>query len=316
MSLAARQLRSPLSADPLFPGFEVGENTGPDGVTIRYVKAGSGPAVLLLHGYPQNRAMWAKVAPKLVDNFTVIAADLRGYGASDKPEPTPDAENYAFRVMANDMAALMTALGHETFHLVGHDRGARVGHRFALDHPNRLLSLTLMDIIPTIDVWVNMDTDLSVAYWHWPFLAQPLPFPAALIGADPDMFFETCLKGWGKAKLEDFDPAMLDAYRQAWRDPAMIAASCGDYRAGAMIDYAHDDVQPRAKIACPLLVMEGLDGVMGQRFNVIGIWKQEATGPVSHAPMPGGHFFIDLHPEKTLDALQAFLTDPQRATQA
>jgi haloacetate dehalogenase len=312
MSLAARRSRSPLSVDPLFPGFEVGEHSGPDGVTIRYVIAGSGPPVLLLHGYPQNRALWAKVAPKLADQFTVIAADLRGYGASDKPEPTPDAENYAFRVMANDMAALMTSLGHDAFHLVGHDRGARVGHRFALDHPNRLLSLTVMDIIPTVDVWVNMDTSLSLAYWHWPFLAQPLPFPAKLIGADPDMFFETCLQGWGKAKLEEFDPAMLNAYRQAWRDPAMIAASCGDYRAGSMIDYAHDEEQPHRKIACPLLVMEGLNGVMGQRFDVAGIWKQEATGPVSHAPMPGGHFFIDLHPEKTTQALRAFLTDPQR----
>lgn len=298
-----------MSADPLFPGFSAAEHTGPDGVTIAYVTAGSGPAVLLLHGYPQTRALWARIAPELAQHFTVIAADLRGYGASSKPAPTPNADNYSFRAMAEDMAALMTNLGHERFHLVGHDRGARVGHRFALDHSERLLSLTLMDIIPTIDVWVNMDTSLSLAYWHWPFLAQPLPFPATMIGADPDMFFETCLQGWGKAKLSDFDPAQLDAYRSAWRDPAMIAASCGDYRAGALIDPAHDDEQPRPKIACPLLVMEGLDGVMGERFNVVGLWRQEAAGPVSHAPMPGGHFFIDLHPKQTTAALLDFLSD-------
>lgn len=298
-----------MSADPLFAGFTDDKHAGPDGVEIAYVTAGSGPPVLLLHGYPQTRALWAKVAPQLANHFTVVAADLRGYGASDKPAPTPEADNYSFRAMASDMAALMTSLGHERFHLVGHDRGARVGHRFALDHPQRLLSLTVMDIIPTIDVWVNMDTDLSLAYWHWPFLAQPAPFPPKMIGADPDMFFETCLQSWGKADLGDFDPEQLTAYRTAWRDPEMIAASCGDYRAGALIDRIHDEQPPRLKIACPLLVMEGVDGVMGERFDVAGIWRQEADGPVSHMPMPGGHFFIDLHPEKTTGALIDFLTD-------
>ncbi|MGD1887309.1 MAG: alpha/beta hydrolase [Cohaesibacteraceae bacterium] len=298
-----------MSADPLFPNFSVGEHTGPDGVTVRYVTAGNGPPVLLLHGYPQTRAMWAKVAPGLAKSHTVIAADLRGYGASDKPVPTPNADNYSFRAMANDMASLMTALGHNQFHFVGHDRGARVGHRFALDHADRLTSLTLMDIIPTIDVWVNMDTDFSLAYWHWTFLAQPAPFPARMIGADPDMFFETCLESWGKAKISDFDPDQLNTYRAAWRDPAMIAASCGDYRAGALVDPANDHAIPRPKIQCPVLVMEGLDGVMGQRFDVVGLWRQESNGPVSHNPIPGGHFFIDQHPDKVLGALQKFLSE-------
>ena len=279
-----------------------------DGIQIAYVTAGSGPPVLLLHGYPQCKEMWAKVAARLADRYTVVAADLRGYGASSKPAATPDADTYSFRAMAADMAALMAALGHERFHFVGHDRGARVGHRFARDHGARLLSLTLMDIIPTTDVWVNMDTDFVLAYWHWPFLAQA-HLAATMIARDPDGFFETCLQTWGKAKLNDFDPTQLDAYRQAWRDPAMIAASCADYRAAALVDPAHDDQDRTVKIPCPVLVMEGRDGVVGNRFDVAGLWQNEAVHPVRHNPIPGGHFFIDMQPDATASAVLAFLDD-------
>lgn len=298
-----------MSADPLFPGFSTGEHVGPDGVAIRYVMGGDGPPVLLMHGYPQTRAMWAKVAPKLAEDFTVIAADLRGYGASDKPVPTSDADNYSFRVMAQDLAGLMTALGHERFHYVGHDRGARVGHRFALDHGERLASLTLMDIIPTVDVWAHMNTDFVLGYWHWPFLAQPPPFPTRMIGADPDMFFEACLESWGKTQLSSFDPDQLNAYRTAWRDPAMIAASCGDYRAGALVDPVHDGEVPQRKISCALLAMAGRDGVMGRRFDGAEHWQRVSDVPVQHRLISGGHFFIDQSPGEVVEALRAFLAD-------
>ncbi len=189
---------------------------------ISYVTAGSGPPVLLLHGYPQNLAMWAKVAPQLAVDFTVVCADLRGYGDSSKPICASDRSNYAFRAMAADQVGLMRALGFERFHVVGHDRGGRTSHRMALDHPDTVLSLAVLDIVPTYAMFMETNRHVSGAYWHWYFLSQPEPFPERLIGADPDFFYETCLAGWGATKVSDFDPEQLADYRRCWRHPAMI----------------------------------------------------------------------------------------------
>jgi haloacetate dehalogenase len=295
-----------LSADPLFPGFSSGRCTLSDGVEIAYVTGGSGPPVLLLHGYPQTKELWSKVAPKLAETFTVVAADLRGYGASSKPAMAADESTYSFRAMANDQVLLMQSLGFERFHAVGHDRGARTVHRMALDHPDKVQSLTVMDIIPTGDVFDRTNKILALTYWHWFFLAQPGPFPETLIGHDPDHFFETCLLGWGKSQLSDFDPDQLAAYRTAWHDPGMIAGSCADYRAAAGIDSEHDAADRDVLITCPTLVAYGADGVMAELFDIPALWRQRCS-QVTDGPVPGGHFFIDQHPEATASLLRNFL---------
>lgn len=296
-----------MSADPIFPGFEKAQCAVSNGIEIDYVKGGSGPPVLLLHGYPQTRALWSKVAPILAEHFTVIAADLRGYGASSKPTNAADDSTYSFRAMANDQVLLMQSLGFKHFHAVGHDRGARTVHRMALDHPDIVQSLTVMDIIPTADVFAQTDKQLALTYWHWFFLAQPAPFPETLIGHDPDRFFETCLLGWGKSQLSDFDSEQLAAYRAAWHDPDMIRGSCADYRAAATIDSIHDLADQAAIVTCPTLVAYGADGVMAQMFDIPALWRQKCAN-VQDGPIPGGHFFIDQHPDETAALLLSFLT--------
>ena len=224
-------------SDPI-PGF-THDSAQVNGQTIAFSRAGHGDPILLLHGFPQTRAMWRDIAPELAKTHNVIAADLRGYGASSKPQ---GAEQMTFRNMAADQVALMAHLGFDRFHMVGHDRGARTGHRMALDHPDRLLSLTLMDIIPTQHLVTHLTREVANAYYHWTFLAQPSPFPERLISADPDYYFERCLLGFGKAELSDFSDAALAEYRAAWRQPETIAAMCDDYRAGLTRD-PDDDVR-------------------------------------------------------------------------
>ena len=179
------------------------------GVRIACAVGGSGPPLILLHGYPQSMAMWARVAPKLAQRYTVVCADLRGYGDSAKPQCTSDRSNYSFRAFADDQLGAMRLLGFERFHVVGHDRGGRTGHRMALDHPDAVRSLTVMDIVPTFAMFMNTNRQVAQAYWHWYFLSQPEPFPERLIGADPDYFFENSLLGWGAAKIDDFAADML-----------------------------------------------------------------------------------------------------------
>lgn len=297
-----------MSAEALFPDFKAGRILVGDDVEIAYVMGGSGPPVLLLHGYPQTKALWARVAPVLAKHFTVVAADLRGYGASSKPQNAADNSTYSFRQMADDQVQLMAALGFERFHMVGHDRGGRTGHRMALDHPDQVASLTVMDIIPTADVFVHTDKLLAMTYWHWFFLAQPAPFPETLINANPDFFFETCLLGWGKSTLGDFETGQLADYRASWRDPKVVHGSCSDYRAGATIDCAQDEADSDVKVRCPTLVMYGADGVMADMFDVPAHWRARCE-KVSGAPVPGGHFFIDQNPQQTAKALLRFMKD-------
>ena len=274
-----------------------------NGQKIAFSFGGSGPAVLLLHGFPQTRAMWRHVAPRLAEHFTVVAADLRGYGASSKPR---GAEHYSFREMGCDQFALMAEIGFERFHLIGHDRGGRTAHRMALDDPDRLLSLTVMDIVPTHHLLAELSCEVAAAYYHWFFLAQPAPFPEKLILSDPDYFFESCLLGWGGATLSDFDPDQLADYRKAWHDPATVGAMCDDYRAALQIDFDLDAADLDRSVDMPSLVLYGATGAMAKAYDVPTTWANRLSDMRAEA-VPGGHFFIDTSPDATAAALLGFL---------
>lgn len=286
----------------MIAGFETA-TAAVNGQRIAYASGGAGPPLLLLHGFPQTHAMWHAVGPALARNFTVVAADLRGYGASSKPEGTAP---YSFRHMAADQHALMQHLGFAQYHLAGHDRGGRVAHRLALDHPQALLSLTVMDIVPTHLLLDTLTRQVATAYYHWFFLAQPSPFPETIIGQDPDAFFESCLLGWGAAELADFDPAALAAYRDAWRDPETIRGMCADYRAALHHDFDCDAGDLDRKVACPALVLYGAEGAMARAFDFADAWRPRLDRMQAEA-IPGGHFFVDQSPKATVAALQGFL---------
>lgn len=276
-----------------------------NGQDICYAIQGSGPPVLLLHGFPQTHVMWRPVADVLAARFTVINPDLRGYGNSSKPQGT---ENYSFRHMAQDQIALMRYLSFDSFHLVGHDRGGRVAHRLALDAPERVRSLTVMDIVPTHLLLDQLTRQVAKAYYHWFFLAQPYPFPETMIGHDPDSYFESCLLGWGAAKLSDFEPEALAAYRTAWRDPEAIRGMCADYRAALEHDFDLDAQDLPRQVTCPALVLFGGQGAMAKAYDVPATWQGRLSNMQAKA-IPGGHFFVDQSPQETAEALMRFLTD-------
>ena len=280
-------------------------------VTINCVTAGKGPPLLLLHGYPQNLAMWAKAAPFLADQFTVVCADLRGYGDSSKPKCAPDNSNYAFRAMAADQVAVMRQLGFDRFHVVGHDRGGRTAHRMALDHPDAVASLAVLDIVPTWPMFMETTRKIAGTYWHWYFLSQPAPFPEHMIGLDPDFFYETCLVGWGATRVEDFDAEMLADYRRCWRDPATIHGTCSDYRAAATIDLEHDGADLDKNVLCPTLAFFGANGTMAKNFDIPAEWRKRCAN-VKVESLPGGHFFIDQFPEGTARVIARFIGDVPR----
>ena len=273
------------------------------GVDVAYSAGGDGAPLVLLHGFPQTRAMWAHIAPALAQGRRVICPDLRGYGASGKPA---DVADYSFRAMGSDILALMDHLGHDRFDLVGHDRGARTAHRIALDAPERVKSLTMMDIIPTHLLLSELSHQVAKAYYHWFFLVQPEPFPETLIGADPDFYYQSCLLGWGGATLDDFDPAQLAAYRASWRQPDTIRGMCNDYRAAIQYDLALDEADLARRVTCPTLVLYGADGAMARAYDVPGTWADRCSD-LRADTVPGGHFFPDTAPEQTLAALKAFL---------
>ncbi len=284
------------------PGFSDAE-AEIDGVTIAYSRAGGGPPLLLLHGFPQTRAMWRQVAPVLAQTHDVVVADLRGYGGSSKPT---DVAAMRFRNMARDQHGLMAHLGFARFHIAGHDRGGRVAHRLALDFEPSVASLTLMDIVPTHFLLNDLKKSVAKSYYHWFFLAQPSPFPETIIERDPDFYFESCLLGWGGAKLDEFDAEALKTYRHAWRDTATIRCMCNDYRAALDLDFADDAADLNRQITCPALVLYGGEGAMAKIYDVPKSWEDRLSN-MRAAAMPGGHFFIDLAPEETTDALHGFL---------
>lgn len=279
-----------------------------NGVEIACVAAGDGEPLLMLHGFPQTMALWARIAPRLVERgYRVVCADLRGYGASGKPPARSDLANYGFRAMALDQLELMQMLGHKRFHLVGHDRGARTAHRLALDHPDAVVSVTLMDIVPTAVMLTDLRKEVAQSYWHWFFLAQPQPFPEKVIQADPDFFFETCLFGWGNAGSEDFDAHQLAAYRNSWRDGATITGYCNDYRAALVVDLADDLADQGRRIAAPVQLLYGASGVMAKHYDIPATWKDRCTSLESVA-VPGGHFFPDSAPDEVVEHVGTFLS--------
>jgi len=275
---------------------------GPVG-PIAYDAGGGGDPVILLHGFPQTRAMWHGIAPELSKHFHVIAPDLRGYGASAKPMGVA---HYSFRGMGDDIATLMDGLGLDRAHIVGHDRGARVAHRFALDCPERVQSLTVMDIVPTHTVFTQLTHQVAKAYYHWFFLAQEAPLPDAMIAADPDGYYETCLRAWGPEDAPAFNPAALDAYRSAWRQPATIRAMCDDYRAATTLDLEMDTADRDQRVRCPALVLYAQGGLMDQAFDLDAVWADKLDRFDSYG-LPGGHFFPDHYPDKVLQRLTPFL---------
>lgn len=269
---------------------------------IAWSEGGDGPPLLLLHGFPQTRALWAEIAPELARTHHVICPDLRGYGESGKPR---DVAAYSFREMAQDQIALMAHLGHGRFAVAGHDRGGRVAHRLALDCSEAVQRLAVMDIVPTHTLLNPLRRDVAQAYYHWFFLAQPAPFPETMIGHDPDAYFTSCLLGWGAARLEDFAPAQMEAYRRAWRDTDVIRGMCNDYRATLAHDVEDDAADLDASVTCPSLVLYGADGAMGRMYDMKAAWAAKCTN-ATVVGLPGGHFFPDTHPKATLEALQAF----------
>lgn len=291
---------------PLFKGFEDAQITRETGVSLRVRQAGAGPALVLLHGYPQTSACWHKVAPQLVEaGFRVILPDLRGYGGSGKPASDADHAQYSKRAMAQDIVALMDHLGHATFHIAGHDRGARVAHRLALDHADRVSSIAVLDIAPTLAMYGSTDRMFATGYYHWFFLIQPAPLPETLIGADPAFFVTSKLKHWGKSGLAVHDPEAIKEYIAAFSDPACIAATCEDYRAAATIDLDHDRADLEQKIHAPLLALWGKKGLVGQLYDVPAIWRERAKD-VRGAALPCGHFLPEECPEQTAEHLIAF----------
>ena len=275
-------------------------------VDINCVYGGSGPPLLLLHGCPQNVTQWAKLVPLLADKYTVVCADLRGYGDSSKPKDAPDHSNYAFRAMAQDQVKLMSQLGFERYHVAGHDRGARVSHRMALDWPQKVLTMSALDVVPTWAMYNKVTRQLAATFWQWYFFPIPEPFPELAIGANPDLFFENCLVVCGTSVLDKFDEEMVDEYRRCWRDPGMIHGTCSDYRAGASIDLEHDAADLHRKVECPVLTLWAGEGLVRTFFDFEKEWQARASD-VRSVAAPGGHFFPEQYPRETADALLAFL---------
>jgi haloacetate dehalogenase len=283
----------------VFDGFDT-LDVDAGGVRIHARRAGSGPPLLLLHGYPQTHVMWHRIAPALAEDFTVVACDLRGYGDSDKPPTTTDHWPYTKRAMAEDQIAVMRALGFERFALCGHDRGARVGYRMALDHPERVTRLALIDIVPTGEALRRAGREFGLGYWHWFFLAQQAPLPERMIAAGPDAYYR-------HFDPEFFDPEAVAAYRRAADDPATIHAMCEDYRAGATLDYAHDlaDLGRLRKIRCPVLVLWGARWHLEAWYDVLGIWRDWADDLTGRS-LDCGHYVPEERPAETLAELRAF----------
>ncbi len=289
-----------------FPGFDLQHVAVPDG-ELRVRIGGSGPPLLLLHGNPQTHAMWHKVAPVLARRFTIVCPDLRGYGGSFKPQATPDHAPYAKAEMARDLAELMTALGHERFQVGSHDRGARVAHRLALDNPDRVERLAVLDIVPTIEHFERTDMSFALGYYHWFWFAQPHPFPETLINAAPETWWHAHTSREPKPP-GFFAPEALADYLAAARDPDAIRGMCEDYRAAATIDLVHDRASREAgdKIRCPLLVLWGEKGKIGTWYEPLELWGRYCSAEVSGRSVRSGHYLPEEAPDEVLAAFESF----------
>jgi haloacetate dehalogenase len=286
----------------MFEGFKL-EMIDTGEAVIRVRHGGNGPPLLLLHGHPQTHVMWHKVAPRLAREFTVVAADLRGYGDSSKPTTTAGHEPYSKRAMARDQVELMRRLGFESFNVAGHDRGARVAYRMALDHPGHVSKLAVLDIIPTGEALRRADMRFGLKFWGWFFLAQPYPLPERLIGADPDFYYWRRL---GAEPPEFFDREAFEDYRRCFRRPENIHAFCEDYRAGATIDFALDEAdRGRRRIECPVLALWAGRGELEEWYDVLSVWRDWADDVRGRA-LDCGHYLAEEAPDETYEVLRDF----------
>ena len=287
----------------MFEGFER-RSIKTSEVTINLVIGGSGPPLLLLHGYPQTHVNWHKVAPRLAEDFTIVASDLRGYGDSSIPSSDESHSAYSKRRMAMDQTEVMQALGFDRFNLAGHDRGGRVAHRLTLDHPERVTRLALLDIIPTRAAFNAVDKTVATTSFHWFFLIQPDDFPERMIGHDPEYFLKSQMSKWSR-DMSAFSDEVLTEYIRCFRQPEVIHATCEDYRAGATIDLEHDDADFSHKLSCPLLVLWGAGGIMTKLFDPLEIWREYAVDVAGEA-IDCGHFLAEEAPDQTYTALREF----------
>lgn len=275
-------------------------------VKIRARIGGNGPPLLLLHGNPQTHWMWHRVAPLLAQQFTVVATDLTGYGRSSKPPSTADHAHYSKRSMARDQIAVMKQLGHSRFMVAGHDRGGRVGYRMALDAPEVVTRLAVLDVIPTAEAFARGGREFGMGYYHWFFLAQPAPLPERLIGADPEWFWRLhTARGQG----EIFAPEAIADYLSCFRNPETIRAICEDYRAGAGIDCDHDETDQESgrRITCPMLVLWGARARLQQWYDTLAVWRDWAAD-VHGCALDCGHYLAEEAPQETTAALQSFFS--------
>jgi haloacetate dehalogenase len=277
-----------------------------DGVKIKAITGGVGPALLLLHGHPQTHAIWHKVAPALARHFTLVLTDLRGYGDSDKPEGLPDHGNYSKRRLAQDQVELMRSLGHETFAVLGHDRGGRVAVRMALDHPDVVTKLLTLDVAPTLAMYEKTSFEFARAYWHWFFLVRPAPFPETLIDADADLYLKQTI-GARSAGLKPFTPEAYAEYLRCLQLPGTAHGICEDYRASVTIDLEHDreTLAKGQKIACEFLALWGADGVIEKCFDPVAEWTSFSDRVTGHA-LPCGHYIPEEAPELLIECALPF----------
>ena len=289
--------------DTLFPGFSA-RRIRTAGTEIHCVVGGAGPPLLLLHGYPQTHAMWHRVAPTLAREFTVVCADLRGYGDSGKPESDATHAAYSKRAMAHDMVEVMRELGFSRFRLCGHDRGGRVAHRMCLDHPDAVERVAVLDISPTRTMFSETNQAFATAYYHWFFLIQPFDMPEKLIGADPTFYLHWMMGRLGLG-LEHFDTRALSEYERCFAVPATIHATCEDYRAAASIDLDHDRDDEAKRVECPMLVLWGENGVVHRLFKPLDDWRAVATD-VRGRSLGCGHYLAEEVPDETLRELKGF----------
>ena len=280
------------------------------GAEIFVRTGGTGPALLLLHGYPQTHVTWHKIAPELARHVTLVLADLRGYGASSAPPGDAEHKTYSKRTMAEDCLAVMRALGHERFMVGGHDRGGRVAYRLALDHPKAVRALIPIDILPTAEVWRRMTAERAVSGYHWQFLAQPYPLPERLIAKEPVFYVEHTLKSWARSgTLSHFSAEALAHYRTLLQEPSRVHAVCEDYRAGATVDWQHDEADLAAgrKIACPTFLLWGSDYLGRGGAKPLEAWRAWCGNELSGAEVESGHFLAEENPKDTLAALLPFI---------
>ena len=262
------------------------------------------PPLLLLHGIPETHLMWHKVAPRLAEDFTVVVTDLRGFGDSGTPPSTPDHAPYAMRALARDQVAVMCHLGFERFFVAGHDRGARCAYRMALDHPDRVGKLAVLDVVPTGEVFRHADAAFALSYWVWSFLAAPEPLPERLVGAAPDLLVDHMLDSWSAAP-DAFPEEVRAVYRRAFRDPATIHAVCEEYRAAATLDWRHDEEDRGRRIACPVLALWSAHGALQEWYDVLAVWREWADHVRGRA-LACGHFLPEEAPDDTYAELRAF----------